>query len=255
MKRACVRAVLGSLVGMALAGTAIAADLTIEQVRAEIAAATPQHRPNFAGRSLAELDLSHLDLSGANLAKADLRRTKLVGTNLTGANLAGAALNLAWVMNANFTRADLSGAVLDTLVASTGMEPRREEAASFAGANLSGAHILSRFAYDDLRGANLSHAMGAADIRNQSMGLIHADFSGADLSGANFADAALAYATFRFTKLVGANFSGAKLPKVDFSGADLSQANFTGADTIGVDFGAANLQGAQGLESMRGPRR
>ena len=54
------------------ASAADAADLTLDQVRAELAAATPQHRADFAGRSLAELDLSGMDLSGANLAHAAL---------------------------------------------------------------------------------------------------------------------------------------------------------------------------------------
>lgn len=233
-----------------LVGPVQAADLTVQQVRSALA--TAGHKADFSARSLEGLDLSHLDLSGVNFAGADLRRVKLVGSNLTGANLSGARMNLAWIMGADFTRANLSNAVLETLVVSAGLETKPDEAARFVEANLSGAHIMARFALDDMHGANFSHAMMAADMRNQSMGLIRTDFSGANLVGANFTGAHCAYASFRFARLAGANFSGASLLHTDFSGADLKGANLTGADATGADFGGADLNGATGLNSVKG---
>ena len=128
-----------------------------------LAAAPESPRPSFAGRSLAGLDLRALDLhgvdftsadlSGADLSDADLRGAKLVATKLTGAKLRRAKLNLAWIMRADFSHADLSQSILETLVASAGMETLPDEAAKFVGANLSGAKMTARFSLDDMRGA------------------------------------------------------------------------------------------------------
>jgi uncharacterized protein YjbI with pentapeptide repeats len=63
------------------------------------------------------------------LSDADLRGAKLVATKLTGAKLPRAKLNLAWIMRADFSRADLSQSILETLVASAGMETLPDEAA------------------------------------------------------------------------------------------------------------------------------
>ncbi|HJS85105.1 MAG TPA: pentapeptide repeat-containing protein [Acetobacteraceae bacterium] len=230
------------------------APLSIAQVRDALATAPAGKRPSFRGQSLRDLDLSGLNLSGVDLSAADLSGAKLVGTNLAGANLSGALLNLAWIMGANFDRANLSDAVLETLVVSAGLQTTPAEAASFVNANLSGAHIMARFSLDDMRGANFSHAQMAADMRNQSMGLIHTDFSSAKLNGANFSGAALGHVSFRFADLAGANFSGADLRHADFSGADLTGANLTGADATDADFDDARLKGALGIETVKGLR-
>ena len=132
------------------------------------------------------------------------------------------------------------------------MQTQPPESARFVGANMSGATAIARFNLDDMRGANLSRLQASADMRNQSMGLIRADFSQANLSGANFAGASLGHAKFEFATLSGANFSGADLTDVDFAGADLTDANLTGATMKGADFTNATLSGAKGLpESLR----
>jgi uncharacterized protein YjbI with pentapeptide repeats len=150
-------------------------------------------------------------------------------------------------MGADFSHADLSNAVLETLVVSTGLETRPEEAVSFVAANLSGAKVTARFSLDDMREANLSHLRASADMHNQSMGLIRADFSRANLTGANFEGAALAHVNFEFAKLQHTNFSGADLSDADFAGADLTNADLTGANIARVDFNSAVLTGAKGL--------
>lgn len=249
-----IAALTAALVAAWMLPGASAAQLTEAQVRAALAAATPGHKPSFAGRSLSGLDLSHFDLSGVDLSGADLRRTRLVDAKLVGANLSGANLNLAWIMGADFSHANLTGASLGILVVSHGMETKPDEAARFVGANLSDAHILARFQLDDMRGANLAHVMAAADMRNQSMGLIHTDFSSANLDGASFVGAQLAYASFRFAKLNGADFSGAGLQEADFSGAYLTGADFTGADTTGATFTSATLADVKGLSRAGGQR-
>ncbi len=133
------------------------------------------------------------------------------------------------------------------LVVSAGLETLPEEAASFVGANLSGAKVTARFSLDDMRGADLSHLHASADMRNQSMGLIRTDFSRANLTGADFTGAALGHVNFEFAKLQRANFLGADLTDADFAGADLTDANLTDAKTTRTNFAGAALSGLRGL--------
>src|SRR5215469_10207964 len=101
-------------------------------------------------------------------------------------------------MRADFTDANLSHASLLGLVVSSGLDYSPEEAPTFRRADFSGAHIIARFARLDLEGTNFSGAHMGADMRNQSMGLMRCDLSGADLAGANFAGADLSRALLRF---------------------------------------------------------
>ena len=237
-----------------LASYAVAADLTADQVRAILAETAPGRSADFSGRSLDNLDLSGLDLRGANLAGANLFGAKLDGADLTGADLSHANLNLAWIMRANFSRADLAGASLQGPVVSAGLEINPDEVPTFAGANFSGARIVARLSRMDLRGANFTGARMGADMKNQSMGLMRTDLSGANLAGANFAGADLSRALLRFADLTGASLIDANLYRADLSGANLSGADVTGADFTEADVGGAKLQGAVGLDAAKGLR-
>jgi uncharacterized protein YjbI with pentapeptide repeats len=244
----------------ALAVPGWGADLTRDQVVAALSRATPTAPADFSGRSLEKVDLSGLDLSRANFAGADLYAAKLEDSNLTGADLTGANLGLAWVIRANFTDADLSGAKVQGLVVASGMQTNPAEAPVFLRTRFVGARVIARFGGFDLRGADFTDARLAVDMRNQSMGIMRADFSSARLEGANFTRADLGRAWFRFARLQGARFTGASLLHVDFSGADLTGADLTGADATGADFGQAILTGAIGLDTVKGldpavPRR
>lgn len=75
------------------------------------------------------------------------------------------------------------------------------------------------------------------------------DFSGLDLSKADFSCSDLRGAKFNHSKLRGANFHCAdfrrnRFDTVDFSGADLSGTDFSGARFNNVHFNGANLSGA-----------
>jgi uncharacterized protein YjbI with pentapeptide repeats len=228
------------------------ADINAEQVRAILASVAPGELANLSGKSLENLDLSNLDFKRANLSGANLFGAKLVGADLSGANLSGAKLDLAWIMRANFTNADLSKASLLGLVVSSGLDISPAEAAVFRGVNFSGAHIIARLSRFDLSGANFANAKMGADMKNQSMGLMRADLSGSNLSEANFSGADLSRALMRFADLTGANLSGANLTGVDLSGADLSGADLTGADATDADLGGAVLKNVRGLETVKG---
>ena len=147
-------------------------------------------------------------------------------------------------MGADFSHADLSNAVLETLVVSTGLETRPEEAVSFVAANLSGAKVTARFSLDDMREAKPFSSSRLALLLGTGR---RADFSRANLTGANFEGAALAHVNFEFAKLQHTNFSGADLSDADFAGADLTNADLTGANIARVDFNSAVLTGAKGL--------
>jgi uncharacterized protein YjbI with pentapeptide repeats len=230
-----------------------AADLGVEQVREILAAATREKPADFSGKSLDNLDFSNLDFKQANLSGTNFFGAKLVGANLSGANLSGTRLDLAWVMRANFTNADLSNASLLRLVVSSGLDIAPAEAPVFKGANFSGARIIGRWSRLDLSGANFTDARMGADMRNQSMGLARVDLSGANLSRANFFRADLGRALMRFANLTGANLSGTNLSGADLSGADLTGADLTNADASdAADLGGAVLTDARGIETVRG---
>jgi uncharacterized protein YjbI with pentapeptide repeats len=235
------------------AGPAFATEhLGADQVRAVVAAAQGRivdlSGKDMSGDDLTGLDLSGATLSGADFSGANLHGVKLVGADLTEARLVNADLTFAWFIRANFTRANLHGATLQTVVTSSGMDNTKDQAAVFAGADLSDTHTTVHFSFDDMRGANFSHANMTVVMANQSMGLLRTEFNGCDLDGANFEGAGLGHVSFRFAKLHHANFRGADLRAADFVGAYLDDADFTGAQTDGADFESATMTGVQGLK-------
>lgn len=242
------------------ASPAWAADrMTAEQVRAAVAAQTEGHA-DLAGRDMSGLDLTGLDLSGAklahaNLAGANLHGVKLVGADLSDADLTGADLTFAWIIRADFSRAKLRGATLQTVVTSAAMDNTPDQAARFVGADLSGASITVHFSFDDMRGANFSHAHMTVVMANQSMGLLRSEFMSAKLDGADFTGAGLGHVTFRFAHLDGAHFAGADLTSADFTGAYLTGADFTGAKVTDASFESAVLAGVTGLDPAAAQRR
>ncbi len=189
---------------------ALGADLSAEQVHAIVAAAASDRPADLSGKSLENLDLSNFDFRRANLSGANLFGAKLVGADFSGVDLSGAKLDLAWIMRANFTDANLSRSSLLGLVVASGLDYSAAEAPTFRGANFSGAHVLARLARFDLRGADFHGAKMGADMKNQSMGLMRCDLSGSDLAGANFSKADLSLALMRFANLTGANFARRK---------------------------------------------
>ena len=207
--------------------------LTREQVVAALAKAPAP--ADFYSRNLSGLDLSGIDFKGANLAAAVLNRS-----NLTGANLSGCNLTVSFAEGTNLANANLQGAMMFSM---------QLQGANLKGANLSGARLIG-----DLRRANLEQAVlakvdGAADMKNQSMGLMRANILSANLRGADLSGSDFSRADFSFSDLSGAHLAGAKLSGAEFSGTDLRGANLAGADLSGsklidTDFTGANLADA-----------
>jgi uncharacterized protein YjbI with pentapeptide repeats len=227
--------------------------MSADEVRAAVAA-TPAGTVDLSNKDMSSDDLAGLDLTGANLSGANLSRAnmhgvKLVGANLSSADLTNADLTFTWIMRANFTHARLHGATMQTVVTSTGMENTPDQAASFVGADLSDASITVHFSFDDMRGANFSHAHMSVVTANQSMGLLRTEFIASKLEGANFIGAGLGHVTFRYAKLKGAHFNGSGCSRTEFDGADLSDADFTGTNIQGASFESATLTGVKGLDA------
>lgn len=221
------------------------AALTVEAVVKALSASTENPTP-LSGRDLSGLDLSNIDFKGADLSGANLFGAKLVGANLSGANLSGATLDAAWIMRTNFKGANLAGASLFGPVVYPGLEVLPAEAPNFENADLSGARIIARLNRVNLRGINLAGARMGVDMRNQPMGQMRVDLSGADLAGANLAAADLNRAVITFAKLTNASLVKTNLFRADLSGTDL-----TGADLAGADLTEADLYGAI-LKEVRG---
>jgi len=205
--------------------------LTREQVVGALAQAA-SGPADFYSTNLSGLDLSGIDFKGANLAAAVLN-----GAKLTGANLSRCNLTVSFAEGADLAAANLQGAMMFSM---------QLQGANLKGANLSGARLIG-----DLRRANLEQAVltrldGAADMKNQSMGLMRASIVSANLKGADLSGSDFSRADFSFSDLSGARLAGTRLAGAEFSGTDLRGANLAGADLSGAklidtDFTGANL--------------
>jgi hypothetical protein len=136
------------------------------------------------------------DLRGADLCGIQLRRAYLIEVDFTGANLENARLN----------GADLTDVLL-------------------SGANLRGAHLTE------------------AKVRS-------ADFRRADLSGAVLQNTFLVHTALDDATLTGANLHRATLIATSLAGATLSQADLTAAFMLGVDLARTNLSGTRWAETF-----
>jgi uncharacterized protein YjbI with pentapeptide repeats len=133
----------------------------------------------------------------AIFSAARLHDARLNGINLAGADLVDAVLEDAILSRAILTGADLGFANLSRAV----MFSLVSEGANFNNASLQGANIVGA----DLQGANLS----SADLRS-------ADLERASLQGALLREADFEGANLKKAKLYGADLSGAKVTAADF---------------------------------------
>jgi uncharacterized protein YjbI with pentapeptide repeats len=136
--------------------------------------------------------------------------------------------------------------------------------ANLRHANLTGSRLIGDLRKTDLSGAILRRMNAAADMRNQSMGLMHtvmvnaraiaADFSNSDFSRADFSFADLSDAHLHRTQLVRCDFSGTTLSRADLSEANLQEAqfidtDFANANLTNADFSGASFRGVRGLDT------
>jgi uncharacterized protein YjbI with pentapeptide repeats len=206
-----------------------------------------------------------LDLKAVNLSDLDLHEVNFRGANLSASVFNGANLRSANLDNANLTvafleRADLSNASLRNAV----LFSAQMAGAILRGADLDGVRFIGDLKKTDFTDAKMTHMKGAADMKNQSMGLMHTSMVGgtainADMSDSDFSRAELTFSDFSHAKMVKsrfyrADFSGSKLVGVDLTGADLHDAllidvDLTNANLTNADLTGANLQGVRGLDT------
>ncbi|WP_050043832.1 pentapeptide repeat-containing protein [Bradyrhizobium sp. LTSPM299] len=186
----------------------------------------------FRGRRLQEIELSRAKLNKADFTRADLSNAVLEGADLQNSNffasgLAGAKLSMANLKDAFFYQADLRRTVLMNAWA---------ENASFTFADLSRSEMThfvapgARFTGAFLQRALLYDAvLYGAQFDNAHMEF--AELRNAELQGANFDDADLVGTNFNYSNLDGANLRSAKLQGAGLDHASLKAANMTGAAT------------------------
>ena len=215
---------------------------TAEMSRDELLALIANRMPGVSV-DLSKRRLSGLDLSGVDLSGTDLRWARLNRTDLRGANLRGARLDNAWMIEANLEGADLTNA---SLFAS------QMQRARLVGATLRNARIIANLSRAEASGANFDGADMAADMRNQSMGLMRTVLRSATADGASFRGTKAGridaeFASLRDADLTRADFTGAKL-----AGADLTGANVHGMVITGADVNSTKLVSIKGHNAMVG---
>ena len=210
------------------------ADMTRGDIEAALAAAGPSGIVDLTGKRL-----NGLDLSGLDLRRVRLQAARLNGARLAGTNLEGVTLDQAWLLKANLEGARLAGA---SLFATQLMDARLD------AADLSKARITADMSRASLRNARFDGADLAADMRNQSMGLMRGVLKSATLDGASFANANLSRVVLEFASLRNVSFKGAVLVGAELAGADLGGADVTGANFLDADVNSARLIGLIGRD-------
>lgn len=236
-------------------GAAAAADLTARQVTELLFKARQGDASDLASKDLSNLDLSGLDFKGARLTGSRLYGVDLSEASLAGADLSGTTLDRAVVIKADFSGANIRNASLQRLTVFSDLRFNRAEAPRFRNANLSGSRILARLDGADFSGADLSFANFAPyDLRGGDITvvprvvLMKCDFKDANLAQANLSYAQMQFSNLAAANLRGTNFAHADLTQANLAGADVAGANFAGADLYGADFrGARGLSDALGL--------
>jgi uncharacterized protein YjbI with pentapeptide repeats/rhodanese-related sulfurtransferase len=203
------------------------AEITAPEVASLIAGAESGSPPDLTSRRLSGLDLSGLDFKGADLRWARLNKTKL-----RGANLRNCKLDLGWLVGADLEGADLTGASLFSA---------QLQGANLKQAKLDGARITANLSNADLRGASLRDADMAADMKNQSMGLMRAVLTSAMLDGADLSGAHAARADMEFASLRGARLDRVDLTRAKLGGADLTEASVAGTVFRQADVAGTNM--------------
>lgn len=188
------------------------------------------------GESLESLDLSDLDLSGFDFSGKKLANTKFDRANLKKCRMRGADLTGASFEGADLGETDLEDAVL---------ERANLVSAKLAGANLRRAFVTdANFTTCDARRVAFDEASGQRTI-----------FSRARLDGASALSVKLDTADFTEAQLDGANFEGSLLPELrayEVSAEDASFVNCTmqNARFDGAVISRARLDGASAEDSM-----
>jgi uncharacterized protein YjbI with pentapeptide repeats len=239
---------LGTLCAAAVL-SAHAGEMSVQDVRSALQGASAMAPADLSGKDLSDLDLSGIDFKQANLRRANFFGSKLVQANLSGAHLEEANLNGAWLMGTNFTGAHLARASLLSVVILGGAV---KQMPVFKDADLREVKLIADLPGADLRGADFRGAMVGVNIKNQGMGQMRTDLSGAKLNGAQLAGADFNRTLMSYAQLQGSDLRGANFFRARLVGADLSGADIAGADFSEADLDAAVLRDVKGYAQAKG---
>ena len=232
---------------------------------------------NLSGITLSYNDLSGWDFNGQNLWKARFQDATLANTNFTNADLTSANFGGAILTNAIFKGADLTSASLRaTTLTNADFTDAIVNGINFYGTvGFTQAQLKSTKSYKEknLSGVNFQYIDGLIDFSGldfSGFNLTSADFGMTILKDVDFTDAIITGASFYgssdFTKaqlkstknykekdLSGINlnfndwsdldFKGFNLTSTVFRGAFIKNADFTDAIITGADFGGSQQKG------------
>jgi uncharacterized protein YjbI with pentapeptide repeats len=206
---------------------------------------------DFTGARLSGADLSGATATDALFGQADLQKADLRNIDAEGAHFAGAQLKEARLDSAKLNVTNFAGAMLE------GATLRNASLCNSNWAEVSGANVI--FDHAELAGfrardgCDLSHssfreAKGKESIWQTAI-LVDADFSYAEMEGADFSDAnlqgaSLVAADMKFARFDKANLTGAKLITMNLFLGSLEKADLTNADLSG-----SNMYGAEFLDA------
>lgn len=184
---------------------------------------------DFKAAVLDGADLYGADLTKANLAGASLVGARLDRATITSADFSGADLTDARILRPTiFTTLEVSTAEVPRFSGAKLLRIRSDgwlDRADFTGADLTGAVFgggasreESLFSPASLTSANFTKAI-VRDVKFPGASLKYARFVDADVRGANFRGANLTRASFRGADLAGADVTGANLDEADLRGA------------------------------------
>jgi hypothetical protein len=140
-------------------------------------------------RDLRAKNLSDLDLHGIDFKGADLSSSVFNGANLQGAKLDNTNLTVAFFEHADLSKSSFRNAVLFSA---------QLAGANARGADFDGARFIGDLKKADFTDAKMTHMKGAADMKNQSMGLMHTSMVNGIAVGADLSDSSFERAEFTF---------------------------------------------------------
>jgi len=216
----------------------------------------------LVGKDLSKTDLSKInfmgqDLSGANLSGQDLRKIDFTGTvlrganlsftNLSGQDLSGKDLRGINFHNATLENADLSNISLSKIIQYSGNPECFDSSSAFANTMagkrcvikvIQNESVRTDFSNANLKGVIISPAASSSQFT-------HVDFSGADLTGIEFAELTLG----------GCKFNGANLKNISVSNVSFLLCEFddvtdmSGSKFISVAYQDVSFRNAKIIDS------
>ena len=200
---------------------------------------------DFSNQSLVNSSWYRAKATGAVFENADLTNANFDSATLYDADFTNATINgvkLYFATNYGFTKEqlystksykdkDLSGVRLDyNDLSNWDFSGQNLTDVTFTNATITGANLSNT----NITVAQLASTKKFTDVNLSHTNLAGADFSGSylypdvnQLGAANFSSANLRGANFAYTTLAGVNFSGADLSKADFTYASINGADFS----------------------------